>query len=242
MREIDFLPEWYKERKRHQRHVRRQYVILTAAFIAMMGYNLASMHRITRASGELARSEQARVEAENSSHEFNRVTKALNQVRVKADLIERMDSKIDIAAVLAEMSHIIGEPVVLSRLEFTAVSFADKQEASSAGGAGVRAAGKRKEADGGALLENVRFRIVLAGVAASPADVAALVCRLDDSPYFHRVSTSFWRSGHVRSSAAAGRGTPPTAEVSPASQGGDIEVTEFEIVCDLSNYTETNKR
>ena len=67
MREIDFLPEWYKEGKRQRLHMRRQYVVLAVAFIAMISYNLTSTHRITRAGAELARLEGKRVEAEAAS-------------------------------------------------------------------------------------------------------------------------------------------------------------------------------
>jgi len=238
VREIDFLPEWYRTRKRHQRHVRRQYMILTVAFLVMMGYNLTSMHRITRASGELARSERARVAAQNVIDEFNTVTAALNRVRVKADVIERVDSRIDVAAVLAEMSHIIGETVVLSRVEFVAAPFEEKDNVLPASAAGVRPADNKTDTGGDALQSHVRFRILLTGVAVSPADVAALVCRLDDSPYFQRVHTSFWRSGKLQLSAPAAPGAGKLAENATERPGGSLDVTEFEIVCDLGNYKE----
>jgi hypothetical protein len=243
MREIDFLPEWYKEGQRQQLHVRRQYAALAVVFIVMIGCNATSTHRIARANAALARLDSKRVEAETACQEFNTVTSDLNKVRAKADLIERIDSKINVAAVLAELSHIIGETVVLGRAEFAAEPLADDDKGQRAGDAGVRIADGKSGASQNALVGSVRFRIVLSGVAVSPADVAALVRRLDDSAYFHRVYASFWRNGKVQVST---RSTPtlakPRADAVSAGQMENLEVTEFEVVCYLDNYRGADNR
>jgi len=244
MKEIDFLPEWYKESKRRRAQMRRQCAVLAVAFIAMMSYNLTSAHRIARASAALGRLEGKRVEAQSVFDEFSAITKALNQVREKASLIERIDSKIHMAAVLAEMSHIIGETLVLSRVEFAAEPLSDEEKGPRASDTGVRVADGRNENSGKeALVGNVRFRIVLTGVAVSPADVAALVRRLDDSSYFHRVNASFWRSGKVQAAAKAGQAaSKPQADAVSAKQSDTLDVTEFEVICYLANYKETDSR
>jgi len=242
MKEIDFLPEWYKEGRRQRVRMRRQYAVLAMAFIAMVSYNATSTHRITRASAGLTRLEGKRVEAQSAFDEFNTVTRNLNKVREKADLIERIDSKIKMAAVLAEMSHILGETVVLNKVEFTAEPFWNDKD-SRTGNTGVRVADGGNDAPEEILVGSVRFRILLTGVAVSPADVAALVRRLDDSSYFHRVQASFWRSGKVQVSTRGVQAAPrPQAGAVPGGQPGSLEVTEFEVVCYLANYEETDRR
>ena len=79
-------------------------------------------------------------------------------------------------------------------------------------------------------LGHVRFKVVISGVAADASDVAALICRLEDSPYFFQVVLSFSRSAElkVESILPASGGTPKA--------GADITVSEFEIHCDLGNY------
>jgi hypothetical protein len=243
MKEIDFLPGWYKDGQRQRQRVCRQYIVLAVAFIAMVGYNTMATHRISRASAELAQIEGRRVEAEVACQEFNTVTSHLNRVREKAALIERIDSRINVGAVLAEMSHILGETVVLSRVEFIAEPLADDNKDTRGNDTGVRAAEGKKDVSRETLVGNVRFRIVLTGVAVSPADVAALVRRLDDSSYFHRVHASFWRSGKVQVSSRF-------VEAAPKAQGGagaagqpeSLDVTEFEVVCYLANYQEADNR
>lgn len=243
MKEIDFLPEWYKEGKRQRQHVRRQYIVLAVAFMAMISYNVTATHRITRAGAELAGLEDKRVKAEIACQEFNAITKDLSQVREKAALIERIDSKINMAAVLAEMSHILGETVVLSRVELVAESLADDDEGPHTSDTGVRVADGKKGAPKETRVGNVRFRIVLTGVAVSPADVAALVQRLDDSSYFDRVHASFWRSGKVQVSAGPVKAEPKAQTgAAPAGQPETLDVTEFEVVCCLANYKEIESR
>lgn len=235
---IDFLPEWYKDSSRQRRHMRRQYIALVIVFLAMISYNLVAAQRIARTAAAVARFESSRGDAQDISREFNTVTTMLDKVRAKADLIERIDSKIDVAAVLAEMSHIIGETIVLNQLEFVAEPFTDQDKSQRAAGAGVRIAGGTNDASSEVVLGNIRFRILLTGVAASPADVAALICRLDDSAYFQQVSASFWRSGKIQKVV----GRPQSAGRSVAGTGSGpvetLEVTEFGITCYLANYQE----
>ena len=240
MREIDFLPEWYKEGKRHQIHMRRQYVALAVIFISMVGYNLISTHKIARAAAELTRFEEDRGKAESAFHQFNMVTKELNETRVKADLIGRIDSKIDLGAVLAEMSHIIGETIVLKQVEFAAELLATPDSTLPPSGTFVRVADPAA-ASKKMMLGDVCFRILLSGLAVSPADVAALVCRLDDSSYFDRVHASYWRSATIRvSPKAPPDGLGSQTETPPTPQPQTINVTEFEVICYLANYRESS--
>jgi hypothetical protein len=47
MKEIDFLPEWYKEGRRRRLHMRRQYAVLMVFFLAMVTYNTIATHKIS---------------------------------------------------------------------------------------------------------------------------------------------------------------------------------------------------
>jgi len=239
MKEIDFLPEWYKEGRRRQVHMRRQYAALALIFLGMMAYNVTVTHKTVQASAELARFEDERGRAENMLNEFNLTVKALSEVQTKADLIDRIDSRIDVAALLAEMSHVISETVVLSRVECISEPLAGRSEGEALDGSGVRTADRRPSAAEGVSLGDTRFKIILAGVAATPADVAALVCRLDDSVYFREVYPSYSRNTEV-SMPARNAGTRTAApRGNPVAQKAEtIETSEFEITCYLANYEE----
>lgn len=239
MKELDFLPEWYKDRKRRQVHVRRQYVALVVIFLLMMIFNTTAIHRVGTAAAEAARLENQRVGAEAVVHEFDVLTQRLNELKIRTTLVERVDPRVDVAAILAEMSHVIGDSIVLRKLEIQSEPFGGSQEKTQAKGSVVRLADRRTGPEKGLPLGRVKFRIVLTGVAARPADVADLVCKLDASPYFQRVHPLFYGNARVEVGAKPGAG-PQDRAVAAKSQG-TLAMTEFEISCYLGNYKEVEE-
>ena len=219
--------------------MRRQYAALTP----MMTYNLTVIHTTTQATAEVARFEDKRIQAESVLHQFNTVSQELKEVQAKADLIQWIDSNIDVAAALAEMSHVIGETVVLSRVEFIAEALPGDDQRRNRNGSGTRAANRSKRSGEGKLLGDARFKILLAGRAACPADVAALVCRLEDSAYFRGVYPSFSRNGNVRVPTQTTRtDSNPQSKGRTTPRTETIETTEFEITCYLANFEEVGGR
>jgi len=237
VKELDFLPEWYKDDRRRQGHVRRQYVALVAVFLVMMLFNALALHRAGKAVAEGARLENQRVGAEAVVQEFGVLTKQLNELKSRAGLVEQMDSQVDIAALLAEMSHVISGSVVVRKLEIQAERFGRMEEKGQTKGSAVRLANGSGNSEKDVPLGRVKFRIVLTGVAAHPADVADLVCRLDESAYFQQVHPVFYGSAKAQ---AGTKSAPPLQEGGTAVQSQSaLDVTEFEIACYLANYKET---
>lgn len=239
MKELDFLPEWYKDGQRRRVHVRRQCVALVAVFLVMMLFNAMSLQRAGRAAAEGARLENQRVGAEAVVHEFDALTRQLNELKSRAGLVEQMDSRVDVAAVLAELSHVISGSIVVRKLEIQAERFGRTEDKGPTKGSAVRLADGAGNAVKDTPLGRVKFRIVLAGVAAHPADVANLVYRLDESTYFQRVHPIFYGAAKAQTGA---KSVPPTPEEGAAVKPQSAwDVTEFEIACYLANYKETEE-
>ncbi len=237
MKEFDFLPEWYREDRRRHLHVRRQYLVLVAVFLAMMIFNAAALRRVDKTAAQMAGLENQRLGAEAVVREFDGLTKRLNELKGRANLVEQIDSRVDIAAILAEMSHNIGDSIVLRKVEMQAEPLARTEEREQTKGSVVRLGGRTANSEKEERLGPVKFRLVLTGVAAHPADVPDLVCKLDASQYFQRVHLSFYGSAKAQTGAKT---TPmvPGGQAVPRAPGG-LDVTEFEIVCYLANYQET---
>lgn len=236
MKELDFLPEWYRNGRRRQSHMRKQYVALVLTFLAMISFNVTATHRASRAAAELTRCQDQHMEAEGVIYEFNRIAKELNALKVRAGLIDRIDSKVDVAAILAELSHLIGESVVLRNVKLVAEPFGRATEEGAAKHTVMRIVAKPEDSTKDTALGNARFRVILTGVAVHPSDVADLVCRLDQSSYFRQVSPSFSRGVKLTSGAE----TAP-ADKTTAKGLETLDVTEFEIGCYLANYEEVGK-
>ena len=233
MKEIDFLPQWYKSGRRRQFSYRTQYVALAGIFGVMVMWNFITAHSISKARAELTQMQASQAGEDSASAKLAEVKSKLANLQRKARSIEEIDSKIDVASVLAEMSFLIDERIVLSKVQFIAERFEDNEQATPGSGfAGAQIGGK-----GSLPLGDVRFKVVLSGSAADAGDVAALVCKLEDSPYFCDVIPLFSRNKQLQ------RGNNPAEGMLSynrnVSKSADVFcVSEFEISCYLANYHE----
>ncbi|MHC4158268.1 MAG: hypothetical protein ACYSSO_04225 [Planctomycetota bacterium] len=221
MKEIDLIPNWYKSGRRRQISYRTQYAVLGGVFSVMVVWNFVTGYSISRAARELAQAESQIINAESSSKEFARVESEVAQLKEKANILEEIDSKIDVASVLAEISFLIDKNVVLSNVELKVDSFTKNKGWQNSGSA-VRVAGGNFGGKEAAVLGDVRFKIVISGVASDASDVAALICSLEDSPYFCQVIPLFSRNQKIKTG--------------PLHIRENFEVSEFEISCELANY------
>jgi hypothetical protein len=243
VKEIDFLPEWYKDGKRRQVRTRWQCIALAMIFLAMIAYNTIAGHRIAAATAALDRLDEQRMQAETVLHQYEVLNREVNEYQAEVESLQRMDSRIEPAAVLAEISHIIGRHIVLSRVEFVAEPVAAPSEGSEPSDSSVRAAHTKRNKKELGPLDDVRFRIILAGVAASPENVGELVCRLEASSFFRNVYSSGFRNSTIEVPAARGS-EPVDAKVKkPATEVKEkLQVSEFEITCYLANYEEIENK
>ena len=227
MKEFDFLPEWYKGGRRQQISWRAQYIALAGMFVVMVVWNFIAGHSVSKATAQLAEVTQKQTEAKRASSEFDRTKSQAEQIRVKMNILKEIDSKIDVASVLGELSFLIDKKIALRRVDFKAERFGEAQGAKTGRGSMVRVAGSsfgRKQA---LSFGDVRFKVVINGIAADASEVAELVCKLEDSPYFRQVYPSFSRNIEVKITGG------PVAD--------SYKVSEFEIVCYLANYREEQK-
>jgi len=250
MKEIDFLPEWYKSGKRRQVSYRTQYIAIGGVFVVMMVWSFIATRSISKARAQIAQMATKQDQAKIVSAQYAGLEDEIRTLRKNAGSIEEIDSKIDVASVLAELSFLIDERIVLQKLEFIAEKFVNEQETKKSPSIGtvVRVVQSNMSNKKELPLGNVRFKVVLAGVAADTNDVAALMCKLEDSPYFCQVVLSYSRGNEKLgienvSSHRVGTGVAKKIKenrdlVREAGMQGKIHVNEFEINCYLANYYE----
>jgi len=247
MKEIDFLPEWYRSGQRRQVSYRTQCIALSGVFVVMMIWSLAARHSISQAEAELAKMAVNQGQAENVSVELGGLETEFKQLRQRVDSMEETDSKIDVASTLAELSYLIDERIVLSRVELSAEKLVRNQKAESAPNAGtvVRPVGTTAAGKKELPLGDVRFKVMIAGVAADASDVGVLMCKLEDSPYFGQVVLVFSRNAEIAArkpavldtGADGGEGAPKTKDTVREGDA-NMKASEFEIQCYLANYRE----
>lgn len=244
MKEIDFLPEWYKSGKRRQVSYRTQYIAIGGVFVVMVVWSFIASRSISNARAQINQMAAEQAQAQTSSAKYAQLEDEIRALRKNAESIEKIDSKINVASVLAEMSFLIDERIVLQKLEFIAEKFINEQEDKKSPNVGtvVRVARNRSNNAKELPLGNVRFKVVMTGVAADTNDVAALMCKLEDSPYFCQAKLSYSRGdGEFGIENATGTNIVKKVEENrdlarDAGVQQKIQVNEFEINCYLANY------
>jgi hypothetical protein len=223
VKEVDFLPKWYKSGRQRQVGYRTQIIGLGGLLVIMMAWNFIATHTISKAKAQVEQRKIIKAEAESVSREFAGIKSEVTELQEKVKSLEEMDSKIDIASVLAEMSFLIDDNIVLSRMEFDAERFVGKkQEKNSRYAANVaRVAVGSNVGNENLLLGDVRFKVMIRGIAADASDIASLICKLEESPYFCRVYPSFSKNKQMK-----------------VGTEREFQVSEFEISCYLANYLE----
>ena len=81
MKEIDFLPEWYKSGRRRQMSYRTQYAALACIFVVMLVWNFLTARSVSQAKAELAQEKVRQAQAKNAAEEFTKVRNAVIKLR-----------------------------------------------------------------------------------------------------------------------------------------------------------------
>ena len=224
MKEINFIPDWYKSSRKKQMGYRMQYIVIGSIFAMMFVWNVVTSRSVSKAHASLGMSESERQIQESSSSEYAELTADIDRLQRQASIIEEIDSRISLADILAEASFLIDEKIMLTELDVFAQKFDLPTKGGIASGGSVLRKANFSSSPGNITLSgDMRFAITVKGFAAKPADVADLVLKFEKSNHFCQVIPSYSRNKVVRR-----RGTNSKAE--------NCQVCEFEINCYIADY------
>lgn len=218
MKEIDFLPEWYKRNRRHRITYSVECGGLGIMLIGIVIWSLMMGRSVSKSEASLAMMATQRAHADSISAEFTGISRQIADLRVKLGFMEESNSRIDVVQILSELSYLIDKRIVLKKIEFNA----EGEKAVKDKNKSIRRLAPGEKNQNSTKTGDVRFRISIAGVAADSSDVANLICQLEESVYFCQVIPTFSRN----SKKNLGR--------IQKDLGG--RVSEFEIVCYLANF------
>jgi hypothetical protein len=211
MKEIEFLPDWYRRACRRQMRYRLQYAVILCMFMAMAGWSFFTAKSVSNAQAKVH--QQLLSSAQRQAlDECADIQMKLSELGKQAVMLNKLDSKLIVSDVLAELSYLVDSRIILTQIDVQAEGF-DNDAQSPATGSGLVRASKS-----GAGMQfssgDVRFKLILQGMACEASDIARLICKLEDSPYFCQVIPGFSRTAKVK----------------------ERQVSEFEIGCYIANY------
>jgi Tfp pilus assembly protein PilN len=214
VKEIDFLPEWYRHGQIKQKNNRQQYLSVILIALIMFAWSVFANARLAAAKAKLTRLRSANVIETQAAAECNNVEIQLEKLEQKQKVLDSVDSHIVVSCVLAEITHLIDGQVILKNIEIKRESFSGVAGEAGKAGPAITIADQNKGNAGG----NFRYKAVLTGVAADASQVARLIRSLESSDYFIQVIPAYSRNSVVN-----GR-----------------DASEFEINCYLANYIQQN--
>ena len=214
MKEIDFIPQWYRDGQKQQVSYRTQYLVIICIFAAIGFWSFGTCYSVSRAKAQINRIQESLAANADLAAEFSKLTTVMVELREKAKILDKLDHKTSIANVIGELSFLVTDNIILSKVDIGLVRFAGG--AVSANKSHVRLLQSGADAAGAMPAEDARFKVAITGIGAGVEDVAGLISQLENSPYFCQVVPGFSRAGKVK----------------------DFMVTEFEISCYLANYVQ----
>lgn len=209
MREIDFLPDWYKDGCVEKRKYREFYVAIGLIVFVMVVWSVFANGRVAVVKARNATLQNARFIQTQGQAEYDAAQNQFCQMQAKQRMLDSVKSNMAVSNVLAEISHLLNGRVVLKKLEIKTEPFPSQNNAKNE--IQVYSA----DSDKSKMFDNkVRYKIVFSGLAADAAQVAETINMLEMSDYFFQVIPGFSRNASV----------------------GGRQVCEFELTCYLSNY------
>lgn len=166
MKEIDFLPRTYGERRRQESRVKQQYLALSMMFLVMLIWNASARRSINLATAALSVAEDQRIRAERVFLASDELTQQKDKMKSLVRSLEQLKDNLNPAVILAELSIQIPDRIVLQRLEMSSAE-------------------PSQQRDKGQLRP---VQIVMSGLGAGAEDVGKLIERLEGSDYFTDIS------------------------------------------------------
>lgn len=216
MKEIDFIPEWHKADRKRQKSFRRQYVLLALLFAMLMGWSFVVGQHVERVSADVRDIQGLFEKGKMKIDEGLLLEVEIADLKSKTRVLESLSPRTNVSAVIAELSWLVREDVILSKLSFKNEVIAEGAKSKSTGAAAVVQIGAsgQKTSDADQLLRPMRTRMTLTGIAAEPGDAARLISQLEQSAYFEQETLVYSKPKEIR----------------------DNDVTEFEITCVVADY------
>ena len=214
MKEIDFIPQWYKDGRKHRVGYHTQCIVTICIFAAILLWSLGTSYSVSKANAQIGRIQDSLAANADLAAEYNQLGTTMAKLRKKAETLEKLDHKTNIENVIAELSFLITDNIILSKLDIYLETFQHGSAAENK--SRVKLAHRRTGAATAMPEGNTRFHVVITGIAAGAQDVAALISKLENSPYFCHIIPGFSRSKKIK----------------------EFMATEFEISCYLANYIE----
>ena len=116
MKELDFTPQWYKAGRERRRRYLRQYALMALMLTLMAGWGFVINGHVSHVSAEVKEINTAFEKGMMRSEQATVLKGRIAEMKEKTTLLDKVESRTKITAILGELSYLIGKNVILSKL------------------------------------------------------------------------------------------------------------------------------
>ena len=142
MKEIDFLPKWYKTGKRRRVNYRRPYIIIAGVFITLIAWSFSASLSISIVEAQVEMMHDSLKNNQEIARGYTDLQGTLKKFQKKKALLEKLDTGVKISSTLAEISYLVGENITLTKLSYKTEIVKPQKGASGSSGKLSRSTGK----------------------------------------------------------------------------------------------------
>lgn len=215
MKELDFLPNWYRDDRQRILRRHRHYVLFGLVVVLLAGWSIIVGRSVSNLKAQTQQIQTALEKGQQTLLSTLEKELQIETLGRQAVILETLTPRTAISAVLGELAFCVNKQIIYSKVSLVLEPIEDTRPKAAPATGGVVRLAAAKPAQASAMPDSPqRIRVTLTGIAAGGADVARLIERLETSDYFESVSPGFSRAKKV----------------------GSRDVTEFEITCWVADY------
>ena len=197
MKEIDFIPQWYKAGRKRKVEYRRQYAVIVGLFIGLILWSFAAGYGVALSQAHVERIKERLAEKIPITAEYTQLENQREILEEKKQTLEQLDQKANFSSILAEISFLTGNNVLLSHISVETQPF---ESGASLNTSYIRLGNSNVNSKNILPEDNLCLRVTINGIAVNANEVAALIAELDQSSYFCNVVPGYSRSKTLKES------------------------------------------
>ena len=106
MKEIDFIPQWYKAGRKRKVEYRRQYVVIVGLFVGLILWSFAAGYGVALSQAHVERIKERLAEKIPITAEYTQLENQRKSLEDKKQILEQLDQNANFSSILAEISFL----------------------------------------------------------------------------------------------------------------------------------------
>ena len=217
MKDVNLLPDWYKQKRRLKISRRSQYAALVVMMALLFVWNMVITDSYVDMTDHVLDIEKKVAASTQVDAEFDKMKQNIIKLQSQKETWKKIRRYFSVSAVIAEIGSLTDDKILIDKIECLRYKIKESKQTQNA--TRTTDADDSKQMPG---IGQVTFQIAISGITETGADLARFVQNVEMSQYFNRTYPKYTKKKTVQLSDHKGR--------------GEYNVHGFEVVCYLDNY------